>query len=57
MAVFSGCATVWAGPQRPSTGTEDLAMSDWWTITVTVTAAMLIGKAMSWGSTWLQQGI
>ena len=29
-------------------------LSDWWAITVTITAAMLIGKAMSWGSTWLQ---
>jgi len=28
-------------------------MSDWWAIAVAVTAAMLIGKALSWGG-WLQ---
>jgi len=34
MALLSGCAKVWAGPRQPSTGTEDLVMSDWWTMTV-----------------------
>jgi hypothetical protein len=29
-------------------------MSDWWVITVTVAAAMLIGKALSRGAVWLQ---
>ena len=29
-------------------------MSDWWAITVSVTAAMLIGKVLSWGGGWLQ---
>ena len=28
-------------------------MSDWWAMAVAVTAAMLITKALSWGS-WLQ---
>jgi len=29
-------------------------MSDWWAITVAVAAAMLLGKALSWGGSWLQ---
>jgi hypothetical protein len=56
MALLSGCATVWTGRRRPSTGTEDLVMSDWWMLTVTVTAAMLIGKALSWLQTLLGLG-
>jgi len=56
MAVLSGCATVWAGARRLSTGREDLVMSDGWAITVTVTAAMLIGKALSWLQTLLGLG-
>jgi hypothetical protein len=56
MALLSGCAKVWAGPRQPSTGTEDLVMSDWWTMTVTVTAAMLTGKALSWLQTLLGLG-
>ena len=31
-------------------------MSDWWVITVTVTAAMLIGKTLSWLQTLLGLG-
>jgi hypothetical protein len=31
-------------------------MSDWWTMTVAVTAAMLIGKALSWLQTLLALG-
>ena len=31
-------------------------MSDWWAITVTITAAMLIGKALSWLQTLLGFG-
>jgi len=31
-------------------------MSDWWAITVTVTAVMLIGKALSWLQTLLGAG-
>jgi hypothetical protein len=56
MAALSGCATVWAGARQPSAGREDLVMSDWWAITVTVTAAMLIGKALSWLQTMLGLG-
>ena len=44
------------GARRPITGTEDLVMSDWWAITVTITAAMLIGKALSWLQTLLGLG-
>ena len=29
-------------------------MSDWWAMTVAVGAAMLIGKAVSWGGNWIQ---
>jgi hypothetical protein len=32
-------------------------MSDWWAITVTVTAVMLIGKALSWLQTPLGLGV
>ena len=56
MAVLSDCATVWAGARWPSTGMEDLVTSDRWAITVTVTAAMLIGKALSWLQTLLGLG-
>jgi hypothetical protein len=31
-------------------------MSDWWTMTVSVTAAMLIGKTLSWLQTLLGLG-
>jgi hypothetical protein len=31
-------------------------MTDWWTMTVTVTAAMLIGKVLSWLQTLLGLG-
>jgi len=56
MALLSGCALVWAGASEPSTRAKDLVMSDWWTMTVTVTAAMLIGKALSWLQTFLAFG-
>jgi hypothetical protein len=55
MAVLSGCATVWAGA-RWLHWYGDLLTSDWWAITVTVTAAMLIGKALSWLQTLLGLG-
>jgi hypothetical protein len=58
MVVLLGCATVWCSSTTTAEHwhTEDLVMSDWWVITMAVTAAMLIGKALSWLQTLLGVG-